>query len=184
MRVHDEQGRFVRQTVEERFWQWVNRGGDDDCWLWTGDRSSGGYGRITDFWKKRLAHRVSYEIHVGPIPPGKQVCHRCDVPLCVNPRHLWVGSAKDNSQDAVAKGRHVTQRPVDRRVLRGEENVRSVLTDDDVRAIRLAYRPSPPGRPKAGADLSGSLASLASQYGVSKSLVHNIVTRKAWAHVD
>ena len=77
-----------------------------DCWEWTAATNNIGYGMFRfDNYKMRTAHRVSYELHKGPIPQGKVVCHTCDNPKCVNPDHLWVGTLKDNAQDMVNKGR-------------------------------------------------------------------------------
>lgn len=81
------------------------------CWLWTGAVIPvSGYGQMR-YGKgtPKKAHRVSYEIFVGPIPDGLYVCHRCDTPLCVNPDHLFLGTAKDNAQDAMRKGRYAHQ---------------------------------------------------------------------------
>jgi hypothetical protein len=88
----------------DRFWRRVSVG--DDCWLWTGDKNLKGYG--IHYWGQRnrmLAHRFSYELAKGPIPEGLLVCHSCDVPNCVNPDHLWVGTTQDNARDAAAKGK-------------------------------------------------------------------------------
>lgn len=185
MRVQNEKGQFVRQSVEDRFWNFVDKsGGEDACWLWTGEVNSGGYGRITDYWQKILAHRYSWSLVNGEIPEGKSICHTCDVRACVNPRHLWLGSHRDNMQDALAKGRHgglVTGKPGKK----GEENVRAILTDEQVRAIRAAYIHRPPdhvgrwsrkGRP--------TVTSLAEEYGVSRSLIGAILKRKVWTHLE
>ena len=69
-----------------RFWAKVAKS-DDGCWLWTAS-TRGGYGRFFLDGRLVMAHRVSYEIHAGPIPKGHYVCHRCDMPGCVNPRSL------------------------------------------------------------------------------------------------
>lgn len=77
-----------------------------DCWEWTAAKNNIGYGMFR--WAQgimRTAHRVSYELHKGPIPQGQVVCHTCDNPKCVNPDHLWTGTLKDNAQDMVAKDR-------------------------------------------------------------------------------
>lgn len=95
------------RSVVDRLWEKVIKG--EGCWLWTGAKSEKGYGNI---FKKRgngrtavMVHRVSYEIHFGEIPEGLFVLHRCDVPACVNPSHLFLGTAQDNVDDMIAKGR-------------------------------------------------------------------------------
>jgi len=98
------------------------------CWLWTAAKLPKGYGqmKLPKTRRQEYAHRLSYIIHYGEIPDGKHVCHRCDNPSCVNPDHLFLGSAQDNLDDMKSKGRH----------LYGEKNTQSVLTDDAVRKIK------------------------------------------------
>jgi len=90
-------------SYEDRFFQKVNK--TDKCWLWTGALNSRGYGCFSIDRKSKLAHRYSYEIYKGEIPKGMYVCHACDVPNCVNPDHLWLGTASDNIKDMFKKDR-------------------------------------------------------------------------------
>lgn len=93
------------------------------CWRWNGAKSSG-YGRIKIARRLHLTHRVSWEIHIGEIPDGLNVCHKCDVRDCLNPEHLFIGTQSENMIDAYKKGRiRITYgpRPNDFRH-RGESN--------------------------------------------------------------
>lgn len=81
----------------------------DGCWLWTGVLHQKGYGTLSfgppDRRRAQFAHRISYELHKGPIPDGMFVCHTCDNRRCVNPEHLWLGTVQDNQSDMSAKSR-------------------------------------------------------------------------------
>jgi hypothetical protein len=103
---------------------------DSGCWEWTGTLTAQGYASLR--WLGLLGgHRVSYAAHVGPIPPGLHVCHECDYRPCVNPAHLFIGTAADNNADMDAKGRS------NRVGFAPETSYRTPrkLTDGDIRAI-------------------------------------------------
>jgi hypothetical protein len=135
--------------------------GPEACWPWRGRRSPGGYGRGS-FGTTTYAHRRAYELAVGPVPAGLDVCHACDNPPCCNPAHLWAGTARDNLRDAVAKGRLTA-------VFRtGERATFHKLTWPAVRDIRARYA--------AGE----SQRSLGRAHRVSQVTVHFIVTGKTW----
>jgi hypothetical protein len=133
------------------------------CWIWLKARRWNGYGVIRHQHKVWSAHRLVYEIANGAsVPPNIDVCHKCDVPSCVNPDHLFVGTRGDNMRDCAKKGRICIPN------LRGEQLPQAKLTEDFVRAIRKDQR---------------SQRAIARDYGVDKGTIANIKHRKTWRHV-
>lgn len=109
------------RTWRDRFWAKVDKSGE--CWMWTGKRfSTNGYGVGSIRGKSTGAHRVSWELHNGPIPKGKFIRHRCDTKACVRPDHLQLGDPVDNVADRVVRERR-----------------RPKLAQDRVRAIRALH---------------------------------------------
>jgi len=180
-------------VVEGMFWSKVNKKGPihpihGQCWVWTGSRFSQGYGRLIGHGR---AHRISWEIHFGDIPDGLCVCHHCDNPSCVNPKHLFLGTKGDNIRDRNAKGRDRTPQGDDHwsrispekvargdrngsrthpeKMTRGEKYWSAKLTEDEVRLIREFH--------KLGCQV------LARTFGVSPNTISRIVRRKQWKHV-
>lgn len=152
------------------------------CWIWQGTKNGAGYGTIGLGRKsegKGFAHRVSYEIFVGPIPEGQLVCHRCDVKLCVNPTHLFCGTHNENMQDMVHKGRSnkgdswwTPDRKSGRCTCKGEKHGCSKLRRSQVLEIRKLF------------DSGGwNKSQLARRFGVSRAMVRNIVNGKNWSHI-
>jgi len=139
-------------SIIERFWMQVKK--TKTCWLWISHTNKKGYGQIRVNGKIVKAHRFSYQQFIGPIPEGLHVLHKCDIPNCVNPKHLWIGTNFDNQQDSARKGR--------------SSNCK--LTPDDVREIRKRH-PNEKG------------IDLAKEFNVSGSLIGMIASGKRWSHI-
>lgn len=154
------------KTVKEMLMERVIPEPNSGCWLWLG-ATTRGYGsfRARGY---NLAHSASYETFRGPIPAGLFVCHKCDTPACINPDHFFLGTAKDNAQDAAAKGRICT----DRGFKSGYDNPyhTSILTPEQVKEI---------------ADLRGNVSAVkvARRYGMNPASIYHIWGGRAWVHI-
>jgi len=147
--------------LDERFWSKVNK--TDTCWLWTGAKAE--YGKFWHEGRVVSAHRLVYEAMRGPIPDGILVCHHCDNPVCVNPDHLFLGTASANIDDMLQKGRQgYTGR-------RGVKNPKGKLHPYQIREIRIKF------------SQGQSSSRLAKQYGVNKSTINRIINGDLWSHV-
>jgi len=150
-----------------KFWEKVDKTDPSGCWIWTGARSSAGYGQIRIQHRLYYAHRLMWIIMRGVIPYGLEILHKCDNPWCVNPDHLFIGSQSDNIIDSVSKGRF--NRPW------GENHPKAKLTVEQVHEIRYLYAP------RVGRyDRRMSQRKLARLYGVSRSAIDNILKGRNW----
>lgn len=153
------------KTLADRFWLKVNKADPAICWLWIGGLNSRGYGLLHSPPRSlQCAHRISWELHCGPIPDGMFVLHKCDMRACVNPEHLFLGNALANARDREAKGRG--------RVAFGTDHPRAILTPELVLAIRTEYRPG-----------HGNVTRLAHKYGITAAHAGNIIHNKSWRHL-
>jgi hypothetical protein len=135
------------------------------CWLWTGASKELGYGVIGLGHREdgtAKAHRVAYQLYKGDIPQGMNVLHSCDLPCCVNPAHLRLGTLSDNSRDCVSRGRHKTPDN------RGERATWAKLNAEKVAQIKKR-------------ELAGT--AYARLYGVSKSTIYQIWSGRNWSTV-
>lgn len=161
-------------SLSERFNQYHEKDANDNgCWLWQNALGEWGYGRIWDANEERhrKAHRVSFDLHrdeeLPEFSPDRQVNHTCHNPDCVNPDHLYIGTAKENSRDAV----EVEAWGGDDRA-RGSDIGNSKLTEDQVREIKTRCN-------------SGETQKAVSEdFPVSHTMVNKIMLGKWWEHVD
>lgn len=129
------------------------------CWLWHGPAAGPRATHVYGFIGRTRAHRLSWELHCGPIPEGMEVCHRCDVPLCVNPTHLFVGTHYENMQDRNRKGR----------TTKGNGFSSTKLTESAVKEILASAE---------------NHRVMAARFGVDFRTISQVRKRQIWAHVE
>lgn len=156
------------KTASERFNVYAMPVPEAGCWLWLGPTSHNGYGRFKVNGRSVVASRYSWETAYGPIPPGHQVCHKCDTPSCVNPLHLFTGTAAENELDKMRKGRQskgASHNASIKNRAAGERGGMAKLSSLEVAAIRSDNRPQ---------------RAIAASYGVTQALVSSIKLNKIW----
>jgi hypothetical protein len=149
------------QPIEKRFWNKVKK--TRGCWFWTGSVGWNGYGLIELNRKAMRAHRLSWLLHYGSLPPDKCVLHHCDNPPCVNPNHLFLGTPKDNSADCRMKGRDFHARGESHGMVKLKE--KQVLEIRHLRAQGLKQD------------------KIASRFHVSRYAVSDIDCGRSWKHI-
>ena len=152
-----------KTSIEERFWSKVAITADDNqCWLWLAGKTDNRYGHFWYNSKVDKAHRVAWMLPDYVLPDGMEVCHSCDNPSCVNPKHLFLGTHQDNVDDMNLKGRGYKFK-----LYQNENHSNHKLTDVQVIEIRKQYA------------LGGiSMEKLGFEYSVSASQICVIVNHK------
>jgi len=147
----------MRLTLKERLLASYEEDLQTGCWNWTKYRDRDGYGTIAVNSRPVLAHRASYSVFVSPLLPSLFICHECDNPSCINPKHLYQGTHKDNQKDKKVRMRVV-----------GESHPYSKLTETDILSIR-------------NSELSQE--KLGKIYGVTQAHVGRIKRNINWSHI-
>lgn len=150
----------------QRFMSKVCVCGPDECWEWQAARDIDGYGRFSYLGDNVPAQRVSYILHKGEIPPGMLVCHECDNPSCVNPKHLFLGTQHDNVIDMFAKNRQPQ-----RNLLRGSAKGTNKLVEEDIYKIRELI------------EQGYTNQQIADMFNVAKATISHIKTKRNWGHI-
>lgn len=161
----DCRAKFIRgqvyKSMLDRITEKVTYEPNSGCWLWTGGLSSYGYGATQFQGRQLLMHRVVFEMYNGAVPGTGVLCHRCNVRSCVNPDHIYIGTAQSNVMDAVRSGRHA----------HGTTHGCSKLSDCKVRQMR---------------ELSATgmtYADIAKRFGVARPTAAKACKGMSWQHV-
>lgn len=140
---------------------------EDGCWMFLGPWTTHGYGHLSYDGQIFRAHRISYELNCGLVPEGKMVLHKCDHRYCINPEHLFLGTAQDNVNDMIAKGRDIFGENF------GENNGQAKLTEDEVRQIRRLL-----------AEGHHTQDQIGDMFGVTRGAVKQIKHGKTWRYLQ
>lgn len=165
LRTNGHLGRFraaTPQEIDNAFEASYMPVPESGCWLWIGDATKSGYGVM---WGRQYAHRYSYAKFRGSIPTGMHVLHRCDVPCCVNPDHLFLGTQIDNNNDKMTKGRARGGS------MKGESHPGHKLVADQVLEIRRLVA------------VGNTQTGVAKKFGITQGQVWQIISRRHWKHV-
>jgi len=156
-------GKRKAGSLADAFWLNVTPDNPNECWEWQSGLNSAGYGQLYYRRQQHKTHRLSYELHYGPIPNGFDVCHKCDNRRCCNPHHLFLGTRSENTLDMYQKGRN--------RAVKGEQCHRAKLIESDIPVIRDFY------------NHGMTQTAIAQKYGVSQPTIRAVVFRKSWKHI-
>jgi hypothetical protein len=171
-------GIFPRTRTDpiKRFWSKVIIGSEDECWIYTGGYDKDGYGVFATGGTSATtkAHRFSYGLHFGPIPYGLYVCHHCDNPPCVNPKHFFLGTNRDNQIDARDKGflpmGEEWKKTHANAMKQGQEHPRAKLTNEQIQEI---------------ISLKGKFSqeAIGRKFGVAQAHISRILLKQSWRHI-
>lgn len=154
--------RVLRRRFDAKWIPEPNSG----CWLWEAGHNEHGYGVFWTGRRLEKAHRVAFRLYRGVVLEAEVVCHKCDTPACVNPRHLFVAGMRENTQDMLAKKRHRTV------AFHGETNGARQLSRADVDVIQMMLH------------RGVSQRTIAAQFGVHQGTISLINTGKTWSSGD
>ena len=172
MEIQSRSFSFLDKSNPEllKFWNNISiTANDDKCWDWKCCTNKKGYGIVRINKKNWLTHRLAYFLNYKIDPIDKLVCHSCDNPKCVNQKHLWIGTNKENMHDKITKGRSGYEK---RKTLRGEENGYSKLTSVQILEIRNLYQTT-----------KTSYRKLSKFFNVGTSHISRIVKKQVWKHI-
>lgn len=150
-----------------RFWSKVDKKAPNECWVWKGSFKENGYpqlgvGSITNGTRTmRMAHRLSWLIHFGEVPPKQFVLHHCDNPKCVNPNHLYLGNNADNMRDAANRNR----------ICNGTRHSFAKLNPAKVRRIRKLF------------SKGKNCHQIAKSLGVASATIQQVIEGQTWRRV-